>query len=377
MKKEWLLLVASVTASVALALFVIRFLAPGLLGIPIDLQVVRVSDEVAPFYESVFGGASAHSEASDPQEFLIRDPYVGVRARPLFPDRHRVGPNDVLGFRNRSVPNTADVITIGDSQTYGNDVRLEANWPSRLMQRLAHKDTVVYSMATGGWGAVQYLDMFDKALAFRPKLIIVAFYTGNDPRESFRLAYSIEKWAFLQPDPDLTLSDQPSLKWPPPPEEIWRVRLPSGQELAFTPRVRLASSEDHPTVDAAWKIMHEVARRIATSAQAAEVRVLFTVLPTKETVFAPRLRQHDVSLDPTYAELVRREQLRTEELAASLTALPGAEYADVIKPLQRAVLRGALSYPSSPDSHPTSVGHATIGEVLAGAAEPWLSARHP
>ncbi|MEE9606262.1 MAG: GDSL-type esterase/lipase family protein [Myxococcota bacterium] len=372
MRKEWLLLAGSVTVTVALALVLIRGLAPGLLGVPIDLQVVRVDEEVVPFYENVF-------RDGDPEdsELLLADPYLGVRARPLVRSRGRVGPNDILGFRNLSVPNSPDVIAIGDSQTYGNNVPLEANWPSRLMRSLAHKNAVVYSMATGGWGAVQYLDMFDKAVAFRPKLVIVAFYTGNDPRESFRVAYSIEKWAWLRPDPELSLADRPAVKYPPPPEERWRPVLPDGTRMAFTPRLRLASNEDHPTVDAGWAIMAAVAERIGARARAEGIRTLFTVLPTKETAYAKRLQRDGVTLDPVYAELVRQERARLETLAEVLKGLEGSVYVDVVAPLQRAVRDGLRAYPKGDDGHPTAAGHAAIAHVLAQAVEPLLPAPPP
>ena len=269
------------------------------------------------------------------------------------------------------------MITIGDSQTYGSNVQMEANWPSRLMRRLSHKDAVVYNMATGGWGAVQYLGIFEKALAFRPKLVIVAFYAGNDPRESFRAAYSIEKWAWLQPDPELDLSDQPAVKYPPQPDEQWRVRLKREEHVLFRPRLRLASSQDDPTVDAGWAIMAEVARHIASAAQAQGVPTLFTVLPTKETAFARRLRREGVALDPVYEELVKEERRRTHQLAASLSSLEGADYMDLVAPLQAVILKGVFAYPPGSDGHPTPAGHAVIAQVLAAGADLLLPAAKP
>jgi len=44
-------------------------IAPGLLGLPGDLVLVRSSDEVVPFYEVVFD-AKAHAS----EDFLIKDP---------------------------------------------------------------------------------------------------------------------------------------------------------------------------------------------------------------------------------------------------------------------------------------------------------------
>jgi len=117
MKKEWLLLSGIVTATLLLALLVIRWLAPGLLGIPTDLQLVQVSKTLPPFYEVVFNGEDLQSG-----KFMLQDPRTRVRARQLYPDSFGMGPHDVLGFRNRAVPDVADIVTIGDSQTYGNRV---------------------------------------------------------------------------------------------------------------------------------------------------------------------------------------------------------------------------------------------------------------
>jgi len=179
MSREWLLLGLSVSVTLALAVALLRWWAPGLLGITPDLRVVRVSEEVVPFYENVF-------RVPEGEEFILEDPHLLVRARPLEPPGY-LGPTDILGFRNRAVLTAPDVIAIGDSQTFGLNAPLRGNWPSRLREELARQKAQVYSMATGGWGAVQYLDMVRKASVFGPKVVIVAFYSGNDPMESFRL----------------------------------------------------------------------------------------------------------------------------------------------------------------------------------------------
>ena len=129
MSKEWILLAASTVATLVLALAGIRWFAPQLLGIPVDLQMVQVGERIAPYFDGVFRYSDFNSS-----EFIIKDPYV-ARAKPLFPDYGGVGPNDLLGFRNRSIPNAADVIVIGDSQTYGNNASLEQNWPNQLRSK--------------------------------------------------------------------------------------------------------------------------------------------------------------------------------------------------------------------------------------------------
>src|SRR5688500_6186278 len=105
----------------------------------------------------------------------VKDPHVRLRGKPLRARDLKGGPHDVLGFRNHQVPNVADVVVIGDSQTYGNNVLLEENWPYYMLQAIEERPTI-YSMATGGWAAVQYLDMFTKSLLFRPHVIVIAFY---------------------------------------------------------------------------------------------------------------------------------------------------------------------------------------------------------
>ena len=131
MKREWVLLLTSVTLTVVLALGLLRWLAPGLLGIPVDLQMVRVSEKLPPFFEGVF-----RIEDYQSPDFILKDPYTSVRAKPLYPEINGMGPNDILGFRNRQVPNVAEVVVIGDSQTYGNNAILEQNWPSRMADQL-------------------------------------------------------------------------------------------------------------------------------------------------------------------------------------------------------------------------------------------------
>lgn len=62
---------------------------------------MRVAEEVVPFYENVF--REEHRESG---KFILKDPYLLARARPLEPAGF-LGPTDLLGFRNRAVPNSA------------------------------------------------------------------------------------------------------------------------------------------------------------------------------------------------------------------------------------------------------------------------------
>jgi len=84
-------------------------------------------------------------------------------------------------------PAEADVVALGDLQTYGTGVKPQDAWPKQLEAMTAK---TVYSMAYGGYGPVHSLILWDEALAFKPKIIIEAFYAGNDLYDSFKIIYN-------------------------------------------------------------------------------------------------------------------------------------------------------------------------------------------
>lgn len=360
MNRDWLLVPAVIVISVMLALGLLRWLAPGLLGAPADLQLVQLGERVPAFYRGVF-----QDEHFGGGEYLLKDPLTRIRARPLFPRFKNLGPNDILGFRNSGIPVAADIITIGDSMTYGNNAVLENNWPSVLHAALGRDDVRLYSMATGGWAAVQYLDMLENAVAFQPRVVVIAFYSGNDPLESFQMVYGNEHWAQLIPDPALGPGDVPALPASTPEAEQWTASFADGVQTVFTPALRLASNLEHPAVRAGYAIMADVARRAGMLAQQHGFRLLFTIIPTKELVYAPRVDREQLDAPQDYRALVEAEQRNIAQLADQLRAVPGAGYTDVVAALQAAALEAQPLYPDTLNGHPLAAGYAVIGEALA------------
>ena len=45
-------------------------------------------------------------------------------------------------------------------------------------------------MAWGGWGPVHSLILLDEAISLHPKIIIEAFYAGNDLFDAFNIVYN-------------------------------------------------------------------------------------------------------------------------------------------------------------------------------------------
>jgi hypothetical protein len=110
----------------------------------------------------------------------VPDELLGHRPNPDYPD------HDSNGFRNPAVPDSVDIVCLGDSQTYGTGVAAEEAWPRRL-ELLCGCST--YSMAFGGYGPTHGMVLFPEAAELKPRIIVQAFYSGNDLYDSFYMVY--------------------------------------------------------------------------------------------------------------------------------------------------------------------------------------------
>jgi hypothetical protein len=346
-RSEILLLLLSVVLTVSLALVLIRWIAPGLLGIAPDLVLVQSDEKVLPFYENIF--LKEHWSSS---EFMLQDPFVNIRAKPLYPDTGALGPNDLLGFRNSTVPVAADVVVIGDSQTYGNNAIMWNNWP-HFLQGMLPLGSNVYSMATGGWTALQYYYVFLIAPLFSPKAIVIAFYTGNDSLETYTFAIASDLWKEFLPSRNIADYGTPSVVFPPPENEQWPVVFADGIKTIFSPKLRHSSNMKHPAVDAGYEIMHNVALKMGSEARKNNLDIIFTIIPTKEYVYSEKLKQSEIEIDPEYQKLIDDEGERIRNFSAQLQSIKGVEYVDVVSSLQKAAMQAVELYPKNGNGHPT------------------------
>jgi len=370
--KEWLMMMVVAGVTLSISLVAIRSFAPQWLRLPVDLRMVQVDERIPPFYENVFRKATA-----DDKGFLLNDPYTLVRARPLSPNLGEAsGPHDLLGFRNRAIPSFVDILIIGDSQTYGNNVSMYDNWPHVLARQVEDAPAVVYSMAAGGWGAVQYLDMLNKGIAFGPEVIVVAFYTGNDPLESYRLAYGTDHWEMLRAIDDVSDDDlPPPVAYSSAAEDQWPVVFADGSETIFSPKLRLRSNMlKYGATLAGWAVMKRSARLMAERAAAAGSKLVFVVIPTKELVFAPRVERDGIEQPEPYQRLVQSEGDNIRNFSAYLSGLAGKPLVvDLLGVLQQAALTRADIYPPDINGHPMRPGYRLIGETIAKTVRPWLA----
>ena len=125
--------------------------------------------------------------------YTIPDPRLGHRPNPAYPG------HDANGFRNPRVPDTADVVALGDSQTYGTGVEASQAWPSRLGALTGRS---IYNMSFGGYGPAHGLLYWEAAAALHPEIVVEAVYAGNDYFDGFDIVYNRGQLPeFASPEP--------------------------------------------------------------------------------------------------------------------------------------------------------------------------------
>jgi hypothetical protein len=115
--------------------------------------------------------------------------------------------------------------------------------------------------------------------------------------------------------------------------------------------------------------MAEVARRIGQLALQHEVAAIFTIIPTRELVYAEKVMQEGLTAPEDYRRLVGMERENIEELAGTIRSMPGSRYVDLLRPLQTAALSDSPLYPRQWDGHPGKAGYAVIARTLTAALE--------
>jgi lysophospholipase L1-like esterase len=89
---------------------------------------------------------------------------------------------DSEGFRNAAPRDPIDVAALGDSFTDALTMRREDAWPARLEARLGRP---VQNYGTAGFGPQQELLVLkDFALPHHPRVVVLAFFAGNDIRDA-------------------------------------------------------------------------------------------------------------------------------------------------------------------------------------------------
>jgi len=138
-------------------------------------------------------------------------------------------------------------------------------------------------------------------------MVVVAFYTGNDPLGSFTMAYSKKRWMAYRTDHSLSSSDLPKVEYPPPNSDLWAVNFSDKVSTVFTPKCRLYSNEKNKVVKAGYDVMLLVAKEIAKVCLEHNISIVFTIIPTKELVYKKKIDKEITDIPFNYIKLVNQE----------------------------------------------------------------------
>jgi lysophospholipase L1-like esterase len=332
---------------------------------------------------------------------IIPDSKLVFRLKPGFAE------TDTQGFRNSSVPAAADIVAVGDSQTYGNNATEAQAWPQQLSRLLKKK---VYNMAVGGYGPVQYHYLLERAATLHPRVAIVAYYTGNDLYDSYHAVYETDAWQELRSGEfqdrmhhsaqhferidfatvaehefverasyelnhgwlnrshlyrRLFASHHSFLaaqRWAQAYPDRGAVFESRQAKTVLTPAYRLlALNLADPRIAEGLRIATSLLPRIASASARSGATPIIFLLPTKEMVYARLMEGR--AIPDSYRKLIQYETaVRTELIAACARA--GIAYLDPLPALQSAAADSRHIYPDNSDGHPSPDGYQLLATVM-------------
>ncbi len=329
---------------------------------------------------------------------LSPDPILGQKVLP------GSAGHDEWGFRNRHVPVSADIVAIGDSQTYGVSAKGSQSWPAQLA-RITGSD--VYNLALGGYGPMEYDYLLrNQATRLNPKTIVVAVYFGNDFMDAFRTVYGRPGWEHLTTRRKDFVLDKGNAAQTAPPvlfagtrewlvsnSVIYRMAAFSFGEFVhrlevqhqagtatknfvvlsdqsgrlvtvFTPKTRLnALNTASDEVQEGIRLTADALVGMKDFADRKTIRFMVILLPTKESVYWPVVVRASAHPDEDLAQLVQQEAsaraMLTERLEKS-----GICFEDMLPALRAKVDEEPL-YPNNDDGHPNEHGYQVIAERVS------------
>ena len=312
--------------------------------------------------------------------------------------------HDAWGFRNKRVLRSANIVAIGDSQTYGVSATADNSWPAQL-EKLLGKD--LYNLSLGGYSPVQYAYLLKtRALDLRPSRIIVGLYLGNDLLEAYNIVYKNPHWKHLRnpgmaaPEEELN-DDDPTRgrrrkflgdfrNWLARHSVIYRMGtfsfgnlfrfveikygsdsqssiLDDGErnlQTGFRPLARLiALNLGDPKIQEGLRISLESLRFMNDLCVNKNIDFIVTLIPTKESVFSDHFESGiKIGNAETLQQVVENER-QASKLIKEYLDKHRISYVDVLPALKEAVLT-KIVYPQSDDGHPNAGGYEVIARAI-------------
>jgi hypothetical protein len=313
---------------------------------------------------------------------------------------------DEWGFRNKSIPSTADIVAVGDSHTYGNTATMGDSWPSVLARMTGLE---VYNLGLGGYGPNQYYYLLkNKGLMLHPKWVVCGLYMGDDFENAFSITYGLDYWASLRKgrydnvradnwDPGPPVLGASVRNWLSSQSMIYRLLfhgpvltmvkeaiqfkhvfarsdpfttalIADDQRIreAFRPigiSERLDQNSD--PIREGMRITFHLLNEMDSMCRQEGCRFLVVIIPTKETVFGDYLEKNSqLHLHEALDRVITNERSARKALFEYLDR-SGIAYLDTLSALKLSVGEQLYAH-TTRDMHPNKNGYKIIGEAVAG-----------
>lgn len=307
------------------------------------------------------------SQAHPTIGFLYPKNYAGeVRRR----DFHFTYTTDEKGFRNQDPwPDTADIVALGDSQTFGYGVSDDESFPSLLAEALPHSR--VLNLGLIGASPQQYQRVYDSfGSSVHPKIVLFGLFPGNDVSD----ARTFQAWLDAGGEGNYDI-------WrffggrPPGSGRGWREHLESsylmtflretkrsfgsqfagrtfetadGSRLRLAPSIRRSNAERARPGHPDFELVMEAIEATRARAEADGAAFLVLLIPTKEEVYLPMLGRSVPDAAGPFARQLEADGIPTLDLTPAFK--------------ERANAGEALFF--EVDGHANARGYALIAKVL-------------
>ena len=322
----------------------------------------------------------------------------------------KVAPNsagfDVWGFRNPGVPSAADVVTVGDSHTFGNQARMEDAWPSVLGRDTGER---VYNLGVGGYGPNQYDYLLTtRGVRLHPRLVLCGLYLGDDFENAFSITYGLDHWASLRAERRGPVNANIWNDAEPPgtfkqvrnwlsresltyrllvhgpalsglKENVRFARAVRGEDPAMTaidiPDAHIREAfrplgiarrldQQNPDIREGMRITFHLLKEMARVCSDNGCTFAVVIIPTKETVFADYLeRTPGLPLKDAVDAVIANERVARQQLGQFLDEAK-IPYVDTLPALRRSAANGLYAQ-TTEDMHPGRNGYKVIGDAVA------------
>ena len=326
---------------------------------------------------------------------VVRDPVYG---HVQVPGR---GWLDAWGYSNPRVPESADIVCLGDSQTVGTNIPRQDNYVSAIARKSGLE---VYNMSLGGYGPLQYVEMAKHAMELEPKAVTIGFYFGNDLADANRFL-GLDHWSELR-DPalsytvpnDVDYGDKRSLNLAMAVldglmlHSVVLRRVGNDLKLAIktnerlrglgsserggsvyedaavgtslTPRYRIGFvSLASPGMRDGLRITEHCFEQLGALFAPADVQSALLLIHNKEFYYHDLMALRGEEIPPQIARLERLERALTEKIIGFAEAA-GMAVVDPTEELVQALAAGVAVFPADVDAHLNRAGSEIVGRAL-------------